>query len=215
MWCTCTASVVILPCARHQRHRPPSRRRTSARVRCHLAVLRMRAAASALGALAGRCGHSWPRWWTPPHHLQDTSTPPPPPENKKGQPARTWAACPALSLLYRIKMLHSLKFAQKSPGEKSAGAAGYCWASRCIRSAHACKMYPCTLWPASAAACRISAPVSLSGLIMMLSREALYLVLALVCAAVTAIPSTSRTIITCPAVTVNVHFYYKITVNVV
>lgn len=97
MWCTCTASVVILPCARHQRHRPPSRRRTSARVRCHRPVLRMRAAASALGALAGRCGQVWPRLWTPPHHLQDTSTPPPP-ENKKGQPARTWAACPALSL---------------------------------------------------------------------------------------------------------------------
>lgn len=32
------------------------------------------------------------------------------PRNKKGQPARTWAACPAFSIWYHNKMLHSLKF---------------------------------------------------------------------------------------------------------
>lgn len=80
------------PAARHSRHSPPSRWRTFARVRCHLAVLRMRAAASALGALIGRCGHAWPRWCRPPHHLQDTSTSTTP-NNKKRTVRPMWVAC--------------------------------------------------------------------------------------------------------------------------
>lgn len=142
MWCTCTASVVMRPAARHSRHSPPSRWRISARVRCHLAVLRIRAAASALGALAGRCGHAWPRWCRPPHHLQDTSTSTTP-NNKKGTVRPMWAACSC-----RDSIIPHKKVAQSQILGKIKGPAndppGLMWfyfvLSRCIRSAQACKM---------------------------------------------------------------------------
>lgn len=73
---------------------------------------------------------------------------------------------------WQVEKREPKKPTESAPG-KSSSVNG--WPSFAIRSRTACKIYPCRLCPATAAAARIAAPSGLSGQTVMRSHFALYL----------------------------------------